>query len=100
MYIVELPLVRGKLTVRVHVPLAAQQDQLLLGERGVDVREGDGVERQVPRRVPRIFPLVRHRDDVVVVEVSPTRVATGQSSGIRRRLTGVAVEPTRNVVVV
>ena len=71
----EVPLVRGQLAARVHVPLAAQQDQLALGERRVDVGERDGVEREVPRGVPGVLPRVGHRDHVAVVEVAPAAVA-------------------------
>ena len=69
------PLVGGELPVRVHVPLAQQQHELLLGELGVDQRERHAVEREVPGRVPGVLPLVRHRDDVGVVEVRPLVVA-------------------------
>ena len=73
--VAERPLVGRQLAVRVHVPLARQQHELLLGELGVDQRERDAVEREVPGGVPGILPLVRHRDDVGVVEVPPVAVA-------------------------
>ena len=98
--VAERPLVRGELAVGVHVPLAAHQDQLLLGEHRIDVGEGDRVECQVPRRVPRVLPLVGHRDHVVVVEVPPCRVAPVQAARRRCRLPGIAVEPPGDVVVV
>ena len=62
--VAEGPLVRRQLSVGVHVPLAAQQDQLRLRELRVDVRQRDAVKGEVPRGVPRVLPLVRHRDDV------------------------------------
>ena len=71
----ELPLVRGELPVRVHVPLAQEEDELALGEVRVHERERDRVEGEVPRGVPRVLPLVRHREDVRVVEVLPAGVA-------------------------
>ena len=71
----ERPLVGRQLAVRVHVPLAGQHHELLLGELGVDQRERDAVEGEVPGGVPGILPFVRHRDDVVVVEVAPVAVA-------------------------
>ena len=71
--VAERPLVGGQLAVRVHVPLAAQQDELLLGEGRVDVGERDALEGEVPGRVPRVLPRVGHRDDVAVVEVAPRR---------------------------
>ena len=74
-HVAERPLVGGHLAVRMHVPLAREQHELLLGELGVDERERDRVEREIPRRVPRVFPLVGHRDDVGVVEMRPLPVA-------------------------
>ena len=76
--VAEGPLVGGQLPVRVHVPLAAQQDQLRLRELGVDVRERDAVEGEIPGRVPGVLPGVRHRDDVHVVQVRPLVVAARQ----------------------
>ena len=98
--VAERPLVGGDLAVRVHVPVARQQDELVLGELGIDQRERDAVEREVPGRVPGILPLVRHRDDVGVVEVAPVGVAPVLALGRRRRLVGIAVEPLGHVVVV
>ena len=74
-HVAERELVRRDLPVRVHVPLAQEQHELLLGELGIDARERNHVEREVPRRVPRVLPLVRHRDDVAVVQVRQSRVA-------------------------
>ena len=73
--VAERPLVGRQLAVRVHVPLARQQHELLLRELGIDQRQRDRVEGEVPGRVPRVLPLVRHRDDVGVVQVRPLVVA-------------------------
>ena len=73
--IAECPLVGGKLAVGVHVPLARQQFKLALGEVGIDQRQRDAVKGQVPAGVPGIFPFVRHRDHIEVVEVLPLAVA-------------------------
>ena len=59
--IAELPLVGGQLAVGVLKLLEEQEPELVLGECGVDQREGDALECQVPGRKPRIFPLVGHR---------------------------------------
>ncbi len=83
-----------------HVPFSQKQDELLLGEIGVHKREGDRVEREVPRGVPRILPLVRHREDVGVVEMRPIVIAPVLALGRRRRTTGVAREPRAHVVVI
>jgi hypothetical protein len=40
-HVAEGPFVGGQLTVRVHVPLARQQDQLVFGEFWIDERERD-----------------------------------------------------------
>ncbi len=84
----EVPLVGGQRPVRVLEPLTAQQEQLVLGEPGIDVRQRHAVEGQVPRRVPRVLPLVRHRHDVEGVEVPPPRVAAAEALSRGRRLAG------------
>ena len=99
-HVAERPLVGRQLAVRVHVPRPAQQEQLLLGEGGVDVGQRDAVEGEVPRRVPRVLPRVGHRDDVAVVEVPPAGVAPGEAGGRRGGTGRVAVQPLLHVVVV
>src|SRR6266446_2324535 len=66
-HIAEGPLVGRQLAVWVHVPFAEKKDALLFGESGIDEGQRNAVKRQVPRGVPRIFPLVRHGNNVVVV---------------------------------
>ena len=85
-------LVGRDLAVGVHVPLAQQKEQLLLGELRVDLGEGDHVKRQVPRREPRILPFVGHGDDVAVVRCASRGSAASAARG-RGRLRGVALEP-------
>ena len=51
-----------------------QQLQLRLREADVDQGQRDRMERQVPGREPRVLPLVRHRDHVVVDQVVPAAV--------------------------
>ena len=46
------------------------------------MRQRQRVEGEVPGGVPRVLPLVGHRDDVVVDHVEPVRVAGIR--GIRR----------------
>ena len=86
--------------VRVLEPLAAEQGQLVLRERRVDVGERDAVERHVPRREPGVLPRVGHRHDVERLEVPPARVAAVEARVRRGRLGRVAVEPALDVVVV
>src|SRR5215211_5981677 len=59
-HVAECPLVCRQLTVRMHVPFAQHQDELFLRELRIDERGGHAVERQIPRRIPWVFPLVRH----------------------------------------
>ena len=47
----------------------------MLGELGIDLRERHHVKREVPRREPRILPLVGHGHDVARVQVPPVGVA-------------------------
>ena len=98
--VAEVPLVGRDLAVGVHVPLAQHQLQLLLAEVRVDERQGEDVEGEVPGRVPGVFPLVGHGDDVAVVHVVPVVVARG---GLPRRLERVGaalLQPLVHVVVV
>ena len=94
----EVELVRGQLAVGVHVPLAQEEDQLLLGEGRVEVRERHHVKRQVPRGEPRVLPLVWHRQDVAGVKVAPVPVAGVSTACGRRGRRGIALEPGLHVV--
>ena len=71
-----------------------------LAKSGSIAGERDHVEREVPGRVPRVLPLVGHRDDVAVVQVLPVAVAAVLAACGRRRLVGIAVEPVLDDVVV
>ena len=98
--VAERPLVGGQLSVRVHVPLAAHQHQLILGERGIHMGERDAVEGEIPCRIPGVLPRVRHGDDIHVVQVRPLVVASltpHVGDGWPGR---IAVEPAADVVVV
>src|SRR5262249_22459568 len=55
--------------------------------------EGVHVDRQIPGGVPRILPLVRHRDHIAVVEVNPPRVATLEAALRRRRVNWIPFQP-------
>jgi len=84
----------------VHEPFTAEQDELVLRKRRVDVRERHRVERKVPRREPGVLPRVRHRKNVVGVKVPPPAVADRLVPRRGRRLAGVTVKPERDVVAV
>ena len=93
-------LVGGDGAVGMLKPFAAEQDQLVLRERGVQVRQRYCVERRVPRGEPGVLPRVRHRHHVVSVQVTPVRVASVLPSRRRGRLSRVAGEPAGDVVAV
>src|SRR3954451_23892794 len=58
------------------------------------------MECKVPRSKPRVLPLVRHRDDIGVVQVLPIAVASLLATSWRWRSRRVTVEPVRNYIVV
>jgi hypothetical protein len=96
--VAERPFVRGQLAVRVHIPFACEQEQLRFGKFGINFREADAMERQVPRGKPRIFPFVGHGNDIRIVQVFPITVATAFAFRWRGRLRWVASQPKINVV--
>src|SRR5579862_8991354 len=98
-HIAQRPFVCRELPIRMHVPLASEQQKLLLGELAVDVREREAMKTKIPGRVPGVFPFVRHRDHIGVVEMGPLPVATLPALGWRSGLSGITGEPLRHVVV-
>ena len=98
--VAERPLVGGELAVWMHVPLAGHQFQLPFGEVGIDQGQRDAMEGQIPRGVPRVLPLVGHRDDVEVGQMIPVLVASPAAAGRWRVCAGIALEPLLDVVVV
>jgi hypothetical protein len=78
--VAEVPFIRRQLAVGVQIGLPEHQVQLLLAEVRVHQRQCKDMKGQVPSRMPRIFPFVRHRDDVGVVHVVPMVVARGGTS--------------------
>ena len=99
-HVAEGELVRRNLAIGMHVPLAEQQEQLLLGEVGIDAGEGDHVEGQVPGGEPGVLPLVRHRDDVPDEHVRPAGVAALGAAGRRHRVRRIPGRPLLDDVVV
>ena len=96
-HVAERPLVSGQLAVRVHEPFAREQVELTLGELGINERNRDAMKRQIPRGEPRVFPFVRHRNNVGIVHVRPIGVARVFAFRRRRRLRRIAVEPRPHV---
>ena len=72
--VAKVPLISRKLAIRIQVDIAQQQKKLLLREVHVYHCERYGVKRQVPRRVPGVLPLVRHGDNVRILEVGPLTI--------------------------
>ena len=98
--VAEVPLVRGNLPAGVEVLVPQHQVQLVLAEVLVDERQRKAVEGQVPRRVPRVLPLVRHGDYVGVVHVVPVVVAGAARRPALNGSGAVLLEPPVDVVVV
>ena len=73
-HIAEVPLVGGNLPIGVSIETAQDQQQLVLREIEVHQRQGQRMKRQIPGRVPGIFPFVWHGDHVGVQHVEPLGV--------------------------
>src|ERR1700722_9300676 len=58
------------------------------------------MKSQIPGRVPWIFPGIRHGDHVRIVEMPPIVIAAELPRGIGRRLGGIAVQPSLDVIVI
>ena len=65
----------------------------MLGEVRIDGRETDRVKGQIPGGVPRVLPLVRHRNDVVVEHVEPVAVPDRDRRRRVERVHAVLTEP-------
>ena len=95
--VAEFPLVGGQLAARMLELFEEQHPELVLRELGIDEREGDGLEGEVPGGEPGILPLVGHAHDPQGVEVPPVGVADRATARRRRRGRIVAVEPLCDV---
>ncbi len=98
--VAECPFIRRNLSAGVHVPLSQHQRELFFGEVRIDQCQWNAVKCQVPRGVPGILPLVRHGDDVRVVQMSPLVVATLPALWGWRRIAKIALQPILNYVVI
>ena len=98
-HVAKRPFVGGQLAVRVHIPLAGEESELVFGELGVHERKRDTVKCQIPCSIPRVFPFIGHRNDVGVVEMLPLGVATVLAFVGRWESTGIALDPLADVVI-
>ena len=73
-YVAEIPLIRRELTARVDMMTAQHKLQLIFGEIWINHRERNGVESEIPSRIPRVFSFVRHQDDVIIDHVEPLSI--------------------------
>src|SRR5512139_2305884 len=62
--ITEVPFIGWELTGGMQIKLAQYQAYLFLGIVQIDHRQRDGMKSQVPCRKPRVFPFIRHRNDI------------------------------------
>src|SRR5262249_20403167 len=99
-HIAKVPLVGWNLAIGMHVPLAKHQRELFLGEVRIYKRERNTVERQVPCRIPGVFPLVGHGDDVSVMHMPPLVIATIPALRRRERIAGITIEPLFNDIMI
>src|SRR5258705_11347482 len=73
-HVTEVPLISRNLSTWMEITLFEHDLELILSELDITGVKGYGVKCQVPRRVPRILPLIRHGDDVIVHHVEPILV--------------------------
>jgi hypothetical protein len=90
--VIKSPFIRRQLAVRMHVPLAQHNRELIFRELSVDVGQRQAVESQVPGGEPGVLPRVGDGQDMRGVEVPPAGVACA-SVFVGRRAGGVAGKP-------
>ena len=69
----------------------------MLREIRVDARQRHRMKGEIPRGVPRVFPLVRHREHVVVEHMEPLAVPDGDGRGRVERIDPVLAQPQVDV---
>ena len=83
-----------------HVPFTRKEFQLALGKIGIDQRQRDAVEGEIPGGIPGVLPLIGHGDDIEVMQMFPVAVAAGPTLCGRSRHRRVAGEPLLDIIVV
>jgi hypothetical protein len=97
--VAEGPFIGGQLAIRVHIPLAGEKQKLAFGEFRIHQGHWNTMESQVPGGVPRVFPFIRHREDVCIVQMSPFAITAPFAFRRRWKLTGIPVEPFGYIVI-
>src|SRR6185437_9105585 len=93
----EFPLISGDLSAGMLKLFEQHEEELLFCEFGIDDRERNCVEGEVPCGEPGILPLVRHGKHTHRVKVALVPVAV-ELTRCRRRVTCViAVEPACHI---
>jgi hypothetical protein len=83
-----------------HIPLAQKQGELVFGKVRIDEGHRDTVERQVPGRIPGVFPFVGHGDDVFVIEVPPVAIPTTPAFWRWGWTSGISLQPPTYFIVI
>ena len=98
--ITEFPLIGRDLPIRMQVPLAQEQQHLLLGKARVSLCKRQHVKRRVPGREPRVLPLVWHGEDVAGEEMLPIPIPSLPTGRRRRRIGRITLQPILHDVLV
>ena len=97
--VAQFPFVGRQRPVGMHVPFAGHQTQLALCKARIHQGQRDRVKGQIPGRVPRVLPLVRHGNDIEVVEVFPLMIPPAESRWGHLGRRRVALQPLLHIVV-
>lgn len=84
---------RRQLAIRMAVPLSGEQVDLLLCKIRVHHGKRDAVESTVPSSKERVFPRIRHGQDVINVQMFPLRVSDSFPARWRWRLGRISIGP-------
>ena len=98
--VAEVPLVGRDLPARVEVEAAQHQQQLLFGKIKIYQRQRNRMKSQIPGRVPRILPFVRHRDHIGIEHVEPLGIAHVMAGRLEQRMALVLSQPLLQVEIV
>jgi len=98
--ITERELIRRQLTGGVSVSTTKEQRELISRESRVQASERNHVKREVPGGIPGVLPLVGDRDDVVIDDMRPVLIASGDPLLRGFGLCGIPNDPIGDVEVI